>query len=576
MARIRVLGAALAVALAAGVLASAAAAVAIPRPTGDHQITTAHFVVHYYTGVDSNGNPLPDYSTETQAGDVAAYAERAYALESGWGYPLPQNDGDGLIDIYLTDLTAMPGVIGYAEPDGASPYASPDSGAIVLSTPDEMAGFADEEGLTPQQEEQKTVAHELFHLFQYATWVPANQSDGWLLEGTAQWAGFSAIGYPGGSVVTTVGPPDIALTCRDDLPAHQMCDPDPYVEGGYSRWAFFQMLANQYGNSFIHDVLVNGAAGQTAAAALSNAIAAKGWSLSGAFNEYAKRLMDGDFGVPALAAVRPPVQAAVLGGTTSATLPTVKVPLNHLSARYVTFQRGDGDGSHACYAATLSINVAIPSGTSAQPYFYWDYAGSTPQPLTISGSTASITVPWDTCDWGAARGWLSLPNAGTTVDAADFIVTSSINVDPNTAASAGPAPGPASIWGTSVPVPMADIPPSIDVFGPELLQLSATSPTIRLIIDSSGPGIVNATLGSTVLGSYSLRAGNNDVRFSVPKGMLTSLRRSAGATNLLTLTPVSPTGSVVGQSVTRHVVITAVKKAAKPAKHAKHATKKKK
>jgi hypothetical protein len=266
------------------------------------------------------------------------------------------------------------------------------------------------------------------------------------------------------------------------------------------------------------------------------------------------------------------VQASVLGGIASAALPTVKVPVNHLSARYVTFQRGDGDATHACYAATLSINVSMPSGTSAQPYFYWDSTGSTPQALTISGDTASITVPWDTCDWGTARGWLSLPNAGTTVDAADFAVTSSITVDTNTPASSTQAPDPASIWGTTVPVPTADIPPSIDVFGPELLQLSAKSPTIRLIIDSSGPGIVNAALGATVLGSYSLRAGNNDVRFAVPKSMLTSLRRSASAANVLTLTPMSASGNVVGQAVTRHVVITAVK----AAKHAKHATKKKK
>lgn len=560
MARIRVLWAALAAALAAGVLASAAPAVPIPRPTGDHMITTTHFVVHYYTDPTQ-----ADYSTETQAGDVAAYAERAYALETGWGYPPPLDDGDGHIDIYLNDLSGMPGVIGYAEPDGSVPYASPDSGAIVLSTPTEMEAFATSEGLTTQQEEQKTIAHELFHLFQYATWVPAAQSDGWLLEATAQWAGFSAIGFPTGSVVTTVGPPDIALTCRDDISGFQMCDPDPYVEGGYSRWAFFEMLANEYGSSFIHNVLVNGAAGQTAATALTNAIAAKGSSLSSIFNEYAMRLMDGDFGVPALAAVRPPVQDAIIGGTKTGALTTVQVPVNHLSARYVTFQRGDGDGSHACFAATLSINVAIPAGTSAQPYYYWNFAGSTPQALNINGTNASITVPWDTCDWGNALGWLSIPNAGTTVDAADFTVTSSITVDQNTPATAGNAPSPVSIWGTTVPVPTTDVAPSIDVFGPELLRLSASAPTIQLIVDSSGPGSLTASLGSSTLGTDALRAGNNDLRFVVPKSMLGSIRRSASAANVLTLTPMSPAGTA-GQAVTRKVVIAPPPK---PARHKK-------
>src|SRR5689334_24379508 len=53
----------------------------------------------------------------------------------------------------------------------------------------------------------------------------------------SQWAGFSAIGFPTGSVVTSVGPADIALTCMDDISGNQMCDPDSYVDGGYSRWA---------------------------------------------------------------------------------------------------------------------------------------------------------------------------------------------------------------------------------------------------------------------------------------------------------------------------------------------------
>jgi hypothetical protein len=345
-----------------------------------------------------------------------------------------------------------------------------------------------------------------------------------------------------------------------------MCDPDPYVEGGYSRWAFFQMLANKYGTSFVRSVLGNvalGGPGPSATTALSNAIAAKGSSLANVFNEYAMRLTDGGFGVLALANVRPPVNASLVVGTASATLPARKVSVNHLSARYVTFQRGDGDGSHPCFAATLAVSVAIPPGTSAQPYFFWDAAGSTPQALSVSGSTASITVPWDTCDWGIARGWLSIPNASTTLDSDTFTVTSSVTVDPNTPATASKPPDPASVWGPTIPVPTTDVPPSIDVFGPELLQLSATAPTIRLIVESSGPGLLNATLGAAALGGRSLRSGNNELRFTVPKGMLTSLRRSASAANVLTLTPASSTGGATGAPVMLHVVIASAPKAKK-------------
>jgi hypothetical protein len=561
MARIRVLGAALAVALAAGVLAGGADAA---RPVRDHTLATTHFVVSYDTGPGGM-----DYTTETQAGDIAAFAERAYAALIAMGYTSPPPDLDGKVDIYIA-TPAPPAEESTTVVE--APFTAPSTGYIELESPSQLQTLADSEGISLATEVQRVVATNLFYLMAFRTWVPVNQADDWLLNGAAEWAGLEDIGFPSIGQVIDLGSPDIALNCRDNLPDHQMCDPDPFVEEGFARWAFFKQLANQYGMTFILDAFANANLGQDATTALSNALSAKGSSLTSQFTDYSKNLLNGNFGVAALANVRPPVQASVLGGIASAALPTVKVPVNHLSARYVTFQRGDGDATHACYAATLSINVSMPSGTSAQPYFYWDSTGSTPQALTISGDTASITVPWDTCDWGTARGWLSLPNAGTTVDAADFAVTSSITVDTNTPASSTQAPDPASIWGTTVPVPTADIPPSIDVFGPELLQLSAKSPTIRLIIDSSGPGIVNAALGATVLGSYSLRAGNNDVRFAVPKSMLTSLRRSASAANVLTLTPMSASGNVVGQAVTRHVVITAVK----AAKHAKHATKKKK
>jgi len=580
MARIRVLGAALAAALAAGVFASAAPAVV--RPPSDHTLTTTHFVIHYFTCVsptsDQPCGPPVDYATQTEAGDVAAYAEDAYSRFLSWGLTPPVDDGDGHIDIYLEDLPGRynyPSLEAYAQPDNAGP--SPSSGMFFMTSPEMMkADFTPLTGLNLAQEEQKTIGNELFTLFEFATWVPTSPSDYWLLDGAAQWAAFQEMGYPGGAAMTSLASPDISIDCRDPLsplpppPAlpFRMCAPDRWTELGYTRWAFFQLLANQFGNSFIFKALANGAAGQSATTALANAIAAMGSSLATIYNEYAADLMDGGFGVASLATIRPSPFASIATGAITQSSAPVEVPVNHLSTRYVTFQRGDGDGSHACYAAKLSINVAIPAGSSAQPYFFWDATGSTPQALSISGSTASITVPWDTCDWGTTRGWLSLPNASTLVDAAPFSVTSTVTVDTTTPASAVSAPSPATVWGTTVPVPTTDVAPSIDVFGPELLHLSAKSPTIQLLVDSSGPGTLNATLGSTTLGSYSLRAGNNDVRFAVPKGMLTSLRSSATAANLLTLTPVSPAGTATGTAVTRQVVIATTPKP-KPAKHKK-------
>jgi hypothetical protein len=598
MVGIRALGAALGVALAAGVLAGSAPAAPV-RPASDHTLTSAegHFMVHYYTCVTpASDQPCPDYATQTEAGDIAALAERAYTLYTSWGLTPPVSDGDE-IDIYLKDLpddTTLPSLEAYAQPDNnVGPAPAPSSGMIWLSTPTVMQNsFTKVSGLSLPQEEEKAVANELFVLFAFAKWVPRNPGDYWLIDSLAEWAAFTDLGYPSGAAVTNLGPPDIALDCRDDLsplpppaPAlpFRMCDPDRYTELGYTRWAFWQTLENRFGSTFpslISSVLANGAALDSgpmvpvATTALSNAIAANGSSLANVFSGYTNDLMDGSFGVPALAAIRPPAYTAATVGTASLTAPLTapitiaKIPVNHFSARYVTFERGDGDGSHACFASTLGIKVTwLPaSGVAPQPYFYWDVSGSRPQPLSVSGNSATLTVPWDTCDWGTVRGWLSLPNPSPTVDAADFTVQiTSHAVDLNTPATAAVAPSPTSVWGTTVPVPTSDVAPSVDVFGPELLKLSAAAPAIQLIVGSSGPGMLNATLGATVLGSRPLRAGNNDLRFVVPKAMLTSLRRSASAASLLTLTPMSPSGTA-GTAVTRRVVVTALPKP-KPARH---------
>ena len=584
MPRTRLLGATAVVVLVAGLLAAAAPAAPV-RPASDHTLTTTHFVIHYYTGIDSaTDTPVLDYATQTDAGDIAAYAEQAYSLFTSWGFPAPVDDGDGHIDIYLKDLPddfLLPSLEAYAQADNAGP--GPSSGMIWLDTPTVLTKlFVKTSGLTLAQEEQKEVANELFVLFEFATWVPTNPGDYWLLDSAAQWAAYSFLGYPGAAGLTTLGPSDISLDCRDSnsvLPppapalAFRMCDPDRFTELGYTRWVFDQLLANKYGTSFLTTALANGAAGETATAALNDAIAAKGGSLADVFTDYSVALMTGNAGVPALSTFRPTADATVVGGAKTATLPPVQVPVDHLSTGYVSFQRGDGDGTHPCNAATLSITVTMPSGTSSRPYFFWDDVNSSPVALSVNGNTATTTVPWDTCMWGAKQfGWLSLPNASTTVDGATFTVASSVTVDPNTPASPGSAPTGPTIWGTTVPVPTTDVAPLIDVFGPELLTLSAADPTIRLIVSSSGPGAVNATLGSATLGSRTLRAGNNDLRFAVPKGLFTTLRRSASAAaTLLTLTPVSTSGAVAGQPVVRHVSLaqTPKKTKAKAKKHKK-------
>jgi hypothetical protein len=561
--------------VAAGALAGAAPASrdCLVGAPGDHTLCTQHFVVHYWTDLDPGGGPAPDYSTETQAGDIAAWAEQAYAAYISWGYAAPLVDADGYIDIYVPDLSGPPAIESFWDWNGAGP--GPSSGDFAIATPIQLEGFAAANGVTLDQEEQQEIALNVFHMFQLAVWTPTTDADLWLANGAATWAAFHSSPF---APTESIGDPDIALDCSETLgPDHRMCDPNLYDDAGFARWAFFDLLASKYGNTFVKGVFANTAAGQTSTTALANALAAKGTSLAAVYTDFVNRFMSGTIGPAAVTGARPPSYVDVSTGTAAVSTPRIIafVPADHLAARYVTFERGDGDGSHACYAAKLTVNLSIPSGTNSQPYFFWDVSGSSPEALSISGSNASITVPWDTCDWGSTHGWVSIPNASTNVDGAGFVVSYSMTVDTNTPATASPPPSPASIWGSTVPVPTTDVAPSIDVFGPELVQLSAKTPTIRLIVDASGPGIVTAALGSTVLGTYSLRAGNNDVRFAVPKSMLTSIRRSASAANTLTLTPLSPTGTVAGQVVTRQVVITAAPKPKPKPKPAKHKTKKK-
>jgi hypothetical protein len=245
-----------------------------------------------------------------------------------------------------------------------------------------------------------------------------------------------------------------------------------------------------------------------------------------------------------------------------------KVPVNHLATRFVQFIRGDDDTSHICYNATLNVSVALPAGTQSKPAFFWDVKGGAPVQLTVSGSTASADIPWDTCTYATNSGYLSVPNASTSVDAADFVVTTKLTVMTTHATPIAP-PNPVFTPTPVVPVSSVDVAPTLFLYGPELLKLSATDTQLRLIVESNGQGSVQARLGSVALGTLSVRGGNNDLRFKLPAGLLRALRRAASAGNMLTLTPVSASGSVTGQAVTRTVSMLTAKHKVKAKLHRK-------
>ena len=522
---------------AAGVGAAALAGPALAaRPSGlPNTIASAHFLVHFQSDATTT-YPI----TQTQAADIAATAEKAYAAELADGYPAPPSDGalggDSRIDIYVVDLSAQK-VLGETVPDTGG---SPTTASILLDGTSAADAFT-----------LHTIAHELFHVFQLGIWSSPNASDDWLYEGSAEWMGYRVDSY-GGSF--ELGPDDMSLDCSDPNGLSECNLTDAYENNGYSRWPFFEYLGEVFGYSFAKDIFAQGAAGApSATAALADAIAAKGTTLATVYNNWSTLQMSSGYTVAALQGKKPTAYATVQTGVKSGALATQTVAVNHLATRYIEFDRGDGDSTSACFAATLTLTVTIPSGTLSQPEFYWNGTGSTPVPLAISGSTATASIPWDTCTWGSNQGYLSLPNASQNVDAALFTVASTLSVDTTKPASPGSAPAQATLWGTVIPVTSAPVVPQITVFGPEVLTVNTGDTQLRLIVQSDAQGSLKASLGDITLGTGALRPGENDLRFTLPASLRQSVRRSAALANVLTLTPVSTDGTATGTAVTRQV-----------------------
>jgi hypothetical protein len=115
-----------------------------------------------------------------------------------------------------------------------------------------------------------------------------------------------------------------------------------------------------------------------------------------------------------------------------------------------------------------------------------------------------------------------------------------------------------------ISAPTTDPAPLLQVHAPEVVRVSARTRLLRLAVFSSGDGKLQALLGSMNLGTASLRTGNNDVRFVLPKQLFSSLRTKS-VSNVLQLTSVSPGGSK-GASFTRRVLVQTPKKP-KPKRH---------
>jgi len=525
---------------------AASLAVGVPRAaaidpfptTGVATLSSAHFVVHYWR----DGSCPSAAITQEHAGEVLGMAERAYAFYTAMGYTAPAGT-----DISVDDFTI--GCFAFGIPPGATP-APLDRWDAILGSELHLSAAT---GLG-----YHVIAHEVFHLFE-ETAAPSGL-DPWLEEGLAEWAAVRADAAVGGLELS----PDRTMDC-----VGAECGDSEFDKNGYPGWMLFEYLAESSGDAKVKSVLDAAAAnpGWTGTQALSSVV--QPTTLGKFFENYTTARLTGNFTSLVLAGVLPQTQGSIVVGSSSGAISPVTLAVNHLAVRFVDLSHGLDTDSGPCFSATLALKVALPAGVASTPYYSANVKGSIAQPFAVSGTTASLTVPWNTCG-GSPRAYVSLPNETNDVvppalDGREFTLSGTVTVDKTKPAAASEAPAGVKVTGPVIQAPTTDPAPVLTLHAPELIRVALKTRLLRFVVFSSGDGTLKATLGSSWLGSAGLHAGNNDVRYVLPTQLLKSLRKTNTPANVLTLSSYSP-GGTQGASVTRRVAMKPVPKPPKPKK----------
>ncbi|MBN1200232.1 MAG: hypothetical protein JXJ20_00110 [Anaerolineae bacterium] len=267
---VRLAGAALIVAVALGVVGSAAARPPTmqPRPAlsgPEYTHGTAHFLIHYtFGGIDAvpaadlNGNSTPDWVEE-----VGRVMERIWDAEintGGWPAPIPDKGegGDERFDIYLMELFSK-NMAGYVSPDGgfvgdnpATPRTESQAAYGYLVLENDFVDPSPPSGLKvwpPDDWLRIIAAHEFNHVLQIG--INGSHSMNWWYESTANW------------METQVFPdlPDNLESAGAVFKSPDTCmlryGGVNRVESGlhwYGMWVFNQSISEQYGPGIVRDI----------------------------------------------------------------------------------------------------------------------------------------------------------------------------------------------------------------------------------------------------------------------------------------------------------------------------------
>lgn len=515
---------------------------------GPQTLSNANFTLHF-SGNDRDTTCASSLTME-KAGDVLGMLDRArsYYASMNLGFPSPTPDTDAHVHVSIDDFAGS--CIAY----GSVPFGIPTplDRWDAFTEPIAVAGADNihlnaSTGLT-----YPIIAHEIFHLIEDAM---AGGVDQWLQEATAEWAAVRANNAAGG-VETD---PDRSMDCVGSV-----CGDTEYDKNGYPGWMLIEYLAERYGDAKVK-TLWDQVAANPGVPATTDLGAVIDVPLATFYNDYFNKRLTGGFTFAPLKGALPETIGGFIVGNVDDTSDDLNVAVNHLAARFMYLKHATVDAP--CFEATLTINVTIPTGVESYPAYYAGTAGASAQPLTISGSTASIAVPWNTCA-GSPDAYVSLPNDSLDLDGREFVVKVSVKVDFTKPATATSPPPGAHVIGTVVPAPASAPAPTLKIYAPEILRVSSKTRLLRFVVFSSGDGKLQATLGSTSLGSAQLRSGNNDVRFVLPTALFKSLRTKS-ASNVLSLTSQSPSGAK-GATFTRRVVVQTPPKPKKKQTKKKH------